>query len=168
MDQTTNAEVRLQKASGTKVQLSWATAATASPDTGGAGAVDVHKRALEKELYERFGELLDQDWHRRDAASNARVTRALDDMLKLGRRIAAHCDGRRPPALNISGAKTGEILFTLFGVNAREAELWVGANPGIIEYVLAEPHHEERDGEWPIDNYDAIANWLNGSDTLPA
>lgn len=117
------------------------------------------------ELHKRLGELgSTKDWC--PAVAGRTYASALVDMYELGNRIIDAAGDHWPQRLNISAAETGEITFALFGAGGRRAELWVGAAPGVMQYVAVH-NAVYRDGELPIANYSQIAGWLRGEDSLP-
>lgn len=84
-----------------------------------------------------------------------------DDVGLVGVRVISDTDPP-PHALNLTYAEDGTALFTIFGSNGREAELWVGEGPHVIAYVLSGPGADMREGRLPIREYNRIARWLRG------
>lgn len=129
-------------------------------------AVKSSNDVLVAELLERFTLLggLQDGWD--GPKSKAPTQLALMGMITLGNLII---DNPRltPHALNITPAGTGEICFTLFGENGREAEFWVGQDLDMVTFVLTDGD-ELHDGELPTGQYQQVVDWLLGGTTLPA
>jgi hypothetical protein len=115
--------------------------------TGSASQVDIRRAALHREL----------------ALGLLRVPATVwADVSRLGSRIIEETSPT-PHAMNLTCADDGTALFTLFGRDGREAELWVGEEPShAVGYVLSEPRTSLREGIMPIAEYKRIARWLSG------
>lgn len=75
----------------------------------------------------------------------------------------------RPPMkhLNMSAGRDGSILFTLFGKNGREAELWVEDGAGEFRYVCEAPElADDLEGSMPIGRFGIMSRWLTGKGKL--
>jgi len=84
------------------------------------------------------------------------------EVLRLGGEIVGATEFV-PHALNLTCAEDGSVLFTLFGADGREAELWIGEQPDRIAYVVTEAHGAGlREGDVAIGEYGRVARWLRG------
>lgn len=69
------------------------------------------------------------------------------------------CAPPMPFRLNLSPGRDGTLLFTLFGPNDREAELWVQDDPDSIR-VVAEDAGGEFEQTIAREGFERIAGWL--------
>ncbi|MDQ3267098.1 MAG: hypothetical protein M3Y59_26170 [Myxococcota bacterium] len=87
----------------------------------------------------------------------------------LGRNIALCMStfGLSHPALNMTPISDGRVMFTVYGTEGREAELFVDDGSGHFSF-LATYGAEEFEGVLPIENFTRMAAWLAGEVQLPA
>lgn len=78
----------------------------------------------------------------------------------LGREIIGTMDPL-PQALNISASTDGFVLFSLFGFDGREVDLWVEDASGRVRYVATERDTEE-EAALPIAGFARLGEWLAG------
>lgn len=90
--------------------------------------------------------------------------------LDLGFQIAQHAT-YRPHAMNLNPSGDGEVCFTLFGADGREAELWIEDGTRSFTYVLTPAKHEGIEdllqGRLAFASYGEVVAWLT-SGKLPS
>lgn len=70
-----------------------------------------------------------------------------------------------PASLSISASSDGHILFSLFGSDGREADVWIEDDSGVFSYVATE-RGGEHEGQLPIANVMRLGEWLLGRMSL--
>lgn len=130
-------------------------AAALSSNTAGPAEIFVDRsRPLIRELMERFSSLAIGEGPHVDLS-------VLAQGMGLGLNIIKHMRPL-PHALNMTASSDGDLLFTLFGDNTREAELWISSQvPGRMAVIRIEGANLHEDS-LPITEFEHVAEWLRG------
>ncbi len=73
----------------------------------------------------------------------------------------------RPDHLNVALSPAGTVLFSLFGVDGREVDVWVEESNGYFSYVASVTEDEAVEGVLALGDFDKLAAWLKDEGTLP-